>query len=364
VLSPSVVLLGACRLPDPAAWNDESDARIAVDRPEFTFPTVDVGDDGPVVQRLTVKDVGTDPLTVSVPHFERGTDFRVAAPFAVTLDPGATVTYDITFDPRTAFEHEDILVVESSDPEQPAVGIPLHGVGLATVLEVDPGTLDFGVTSVGCDVARGIVIGNNGNDLLIVQVPSFESTSPELALDASGYPLEVGPGDVATIEVVYRPLDETPDSALVEITSNDPFASGVVVDVTADAHVADTNLDSFVQPLAPMTDVVFVVDDASTMAFEQSQLEADIGSFVSSLDTLGVDYRIGVITTHDLALTELVPGLGSAAANVHFEDRLEDGRLVFDYRMRPGVITRGNALALMRAVGLIDAGVKSSAFRD
>jgi DNA mismatch repair ATPase MutS len=44
--------------------------------------------------------------------------------------------------------------------------------------------------------------------------------------------------------------------------------------------------------------------------------------------------------------------LGAAAANVHFEDRLEAGRLVFDYRMRPGVVERSNALDLMRAVGL------------
>jgi DNA mismatch repair ATPase MutS len=44
--------------------------------------------------------------------------------------------------------------------------------------------------------------------------------------------------------------------------------------------------------------------------------------------------------------------LGAAAANVHFEDRLEDGRLVFDYTMRPGVVERSNALDLMRAVGL------------
>ena len=68
---------------------------------------------------------------------------------------------------------------------------------------------------------------------------------------------------------------------------------------------------------------------------------------------------IGLITTHDLALTALVDGFGSAAANVHFEDRFEDGRLVFDYRMRPGSITHGNALALMRAVGLIDAPISS-----
>ena len=40
------------------------------------------------------------------------------------------------------------------------------------------------------------------------------------------------------------------------------------------------------------------------------------------------------------------------AANMHFEDRLENGRMVFDYRMRPGVVEHSNALALMRAIGL------------
>src|SRR4029078_1806353 len=47
---------------------------------------------------------------------------------------------------------------------------------------------------------------------------------------------------------------------------------------------------------------------------------------------------IGLVTTHDLALTELPSMLGTAAVNRHFEDRLENGRMVFDYRMRPGVV--------------------------
>jgi DNA mismatch repair ATPase MutS len=74
---------------------------------------------------------------------------------------------------------------------------------------------------------------------------------------------------------------------------------------------------------------------------------------------------IGLVTTHDLALTESAgtigaavassegaPGPGSGAANMHFEDRLVDGRMVFDYRMHPGVVEHSNALALMRAIGL------------
>jgi hypothetical protein len=59
---------------------------------------------------------------------------------------------------------------------------------------------------------------------------------------------------------------------------------------------------------------------------------------------------IGLVTTHDLALTRI--DLGGRGANVHFEDHLEEGRMIFDYKMRPGVVERSNALELMRAVGL------------
>jgi hypothetical protein len=59
----------------------------------------------------------------------------------------------------------------------------------------------------------------------------------------------------------------------------------------------------------------------------------------------------GLVTTHDLALTEL-PAMLERAINMHFEDRLENGTMVFDYKMRPGVVEHSNALALMRAIGL------------
>lgn len=61
---------------------------------------------------------------------------------------------------------------------------------------------------------------------------------------------------------------------------------------------------------------------------------------------------IGLTTTHDLALTAIADQSGGRAVNVHFEDQLKDGELIFDYRMKPGPVTHSNALALMRAVGL------------
>jgi hypothetical protein len=61
---------------------------------------------------------------------------------------------------------------------------------------------------------------------------------------------------------------------------------------------------------------------------------------------------IGLVSTHDLALTDLRELPPGSLRNVHFEDEIADGRLSFDYRLRDGVVTRSNAVALMRAVGL------------
>jgi DNA mismatch repair ATPase MutS len=67
-----------------------------------------------------------------------------------------------------------------------------------------------------------------------------------------------------------------------------------------------------------------------------------------------VDKRaIGLVTTHDLALAHIAETLNGRAVNVHFEDHLDaSGVMAFDYHLRPGVVTRSNALELMRVVGL------------
>ncbi len=61
---------------------------------------------------------------------------------------------------------------------------------------------------------------------------------------------------------------------------------------------------------------------------------------------------IGLVTTHDLALTRVAESLQPQAKNVHFQDQLLNGRMTFDYVLHPGVVQKSNALELMRAVGL------------
>lgn len=68
--------------------------------------------------------------------------------------------------------------------------------------------------------------------------------------------------------------------------------------------------------------------------------------------TLLSNGAVGLVTTHDLALAEIESDTSARLTNMHFEDQMEDDRMAFDYTLKPGVVTRSNALALMRAVGL------------
>ncbi len=61
---------------------------------------------------------------------------------------------------------------------------------------------------------------------------------------------------------------------------------------------------------------------------------------------------IGIVTTHDLALTEIVGTLDGAASNYHFGDTFRDGKLSFDYLLSPGIAETTNALQLMQSIGL------------
>ncbi|MFT3878410.1 MAG: hypothetical protein QM703_01980 [Gemmatales bacterium] len=100
--------------------------------------------------------------------------------------------------------------------------------------------------------------------------------------------------------------------------------------------------------LAQEKPLLFLVDEilAGTNSAERRQGAAGI------LQALLDRGAIGLATTHDLALTEIAAGWSPRARNMHFADTWKDEQISFDYQLQPGVVSHGNALALMRAVGL------------
>jgi DNA mismatch repair ATPase MutS len=61
---------------------------------------------------------------------------------------------------------------------------------------------------------------------------------------------------------------------------------------------------------------------------------------------------LGIVTTHDLALTDIEQNSPGAIRNVHFQDYVEEGKMRFDHKLREGVVAKSNALELMRLIGL------------
>ncbi len=70
------------------------------------------------------------------------------------------------------------------------------------------------------------------------------------------------------------------------------------------------------------------------------------------LRTLLNQGALGMITTHDLALTSIAEVFPERIRNVHFQERLDAGKLSFDYCLREGVVTTSNGVELMKSIGL------------
>jgi len=60
---------------------------------------------------------------------------------------------------------------------------------------------------------------------------------------------------------------------------------------------------------------------------------------------------IGLVSTHDLELCDL-EAENPKITNYHFREYYTDGKLNFDYKLRPGPSTTRNALYLMRLAGI------------
>ena len=60
----------------------------------------------------------------------------------------------------------------------------------------------------------------------------------------------------------------------------------------------------------------------------------------------------GAVSTHDMALCALPPTLMHKVCTVHLRESVEGERMTFDYKVRPGPVSGGNALRLMRSLGL------------
>jgi len=113
-------------------------------------------------------------------------------------------------------------------------------------------------------------------------------------------------------------------------------------------YVEITRIRDMLEGAKPYPPLLFLVDEIfqGTNSYDR-RVAAE--AIVRKLLEKGA---FGLITTHDLALARIVDTLEGLGENVHFEDTVVGEELHFDYKLRPGVVAKGNALHLLRSIGL------------
>jgi DNA mismatch repair ATPase MutS len=75
------------------------------------------------------------------------------------------------------------------------------------------------------------------------------------------------------------------------------------------------------------------------------------GVVIKKLSKMGA---VGLVSTHDLELSELESEKNFDIENYHFSESYANNQIIFDYKLRTGVSKTTNAIYLMRMVGIDD----------
>jgi hypothetical protein len=263
-----------------------------------------LGDVG--IEVITVKNVGDADLRIADLSLSTGSGVYTLTPLGSTvLVPAQQSNFSVSYDPVTYETNTDSVTITSNDPDEPTVTIPIEGNGSAPVIEIDPYYHDFGLTLIGCDGEKEVVISNIGNvDLVITSLDFYVTYPAELEItlheEINGpLPWIIPPTSSKNVMVGHEPYDELTDSGFIEVRSNDPITPMARADQIADGDFALNLIDEFEQDEVTSADILFVIDNSGSMGVWQTALTDNFSAFIGVFAVTGVDYQIAVITTDD-----------------------------------------------------------------
>jgi hypothetical protein len=326
---------------------------IAASPVAVTFPSVRVIEGESATESIAITNVGNATLELEDVSIVGDAAFSIGTFDTDSLEPGHSTRLDVRFRPTTGKATWSVVRIESNDPRQQETEIDLFGEGLAPTLLVDPLALDVGTVLPGCTVDHEIELRNVGTDQLTITDATLEDASPALTwmpLDrpADSFPWILDPDEEVRTRVTFAPTQMGPEVAHLDVTSNDPsrpFATTAVHATAGVAHVEDV----YEQPDLPEADILFVVDDSTSMDDEQAALALYGASLLSTLEESATSWHIAAITTSSPALrgpvitrdtdnptdefaSQIMPGTGGA----HDEKGIEMAYTALQAEAAPG----------------------------
>ena len=212
---------------------------------------------------------------------------------------GQALDIDVHYIPETYEERYTSIVINSDDPDEETIVVPVTAYGDAPVIVASPLVSTMSSVEVGCTDETDIEISNVGNvDLEINSFSHFASTPVDTTLkNQNALPLVIAPNGSAHVIVEYEPADLVDDESQVIVHSNDPLNPEYAVTQQGTGIIAQTVEETFVQEGTGKIDIIFVIDNSGSMTSFQQAVANNINIFMSVFVTLSVDYQIGVITT-------------------------------------------------------------------
>ena len=286
------------------------------------------GDVGTIT--LSIENIGNDTLMLHNVSLVNGVpEFTLSALAQSELEPDESTDIIVQYDPSTYESNYEEVSILSNDEDEPEVIVPLNGAGDAPVIQVTPLHHDFGTVLVGCDDGLEVLIENIGNvNLNIDDLQYYASLPVDFEIDdyeASEGPLPwvLAPGQKASVNVGYTPLDIIYDGAWLEVMSDDPITPIAVAEQEAMGDYEAWITDSFTQDEEVSVDILFVVDNSGSMSANQTNLQNNFGDFIAVFGAAGVDYHIALITTDDATFVGSVITSASPDPITEFNDQVD-----------------------------------------
>jgi hypothetical protein len=303
---------------------------IEVDPISVELGLINVIEEEKYTKTITIKNVGGAKLNILNIFLEDDLgSFSLRRADSRSLNPTKAFRFDIEFHPNEDGVKSDLIIIESNDPDEPRVEIPIIGEGLAPKIEVEPVLHDFGSPIVGCPEDLLIIIRNIGSINLDVSRITFSGVADTLFdIDEKlfgGAPWKLSPGEEIHGYVTYEAYDEIYDISYLTVESNDPQNQIVIATQIGDASRAGTWTDYFIQEDTEMLDILFVIDNSGSMNDEQTDLSTNAITFITTLDAGGAEYRIAVITTDNPIFRGPVLSSGYPDLVTEFENQLVAG---------------------------------------
>ena len=197
------------------AGTGASPGQLTANPSSLNFGNVQVG--GSLTLMDTLTNTGSASVTI-LQATVTGSGFGISGlNVPLTLNPGASVTFNTMFAPQSAANASGSITV-SSDAANPTLTVSLSGTGTAQgQLTLTPTAVDFGKVTVGANASQASSLSASGTSITI---SSASLTSGEFSLTGISFPLTIAAGQSLPFALTFAPQTSGAATATLSITSN------------------------------------------------------------------------------------------------------------------------------------------------